>query len=488
MRAELLERIDAEARRTSAAQPSRAVALRGSKAWSEPPFWALDAMRLPFMSSLPDRERIEHDFEGYVRGAGKASGTVFSCFYARLRHYAQAEFQWENRSTKQLFGNPDLAVLEKPWPTGTTGDLLAWMEVDATFAGNSFWTWTDDAGRYGVQARGPSRRLTRMRPDWVWIVISSASGNPYALDAKIVAFIYEPRVQAGTLAGLGTPQQQVILTPKEVCHYAPVPDPEARFRGMSWLTPVLREVAADRAATQHKLAFFERGASLQTIVALDKDVPVDAFDEFVARFRATHEGTDNAYGTLFVGGGADVTVTSANLRDLDYKAVQGGGETRIANDAGVHPVVIGMSEGLAGSSLNAGNYKSAMRSFADGTLTHLWKVTCASLQNLVPAPGGSRLWIDKAALPFLAEDAKDDAEVKQILAIALRALVDAGYEPDAAVEYLRSGDLGKLLRRHSGLYSVQLQPAGTPGAGGMNGAAVNGDAAKALLALTRGQG
>jgi phage portal protein BeeE len=256
---------------------------------------------------------------------------------------------------------------------------------------------------------------------------------------------------------------------------------------------VLREISADRAATEHKLAFFERGAQLQTIVALDKDVPVDAFDEFVQRFRASHEGTSNAYGTLFVGGGADVTVTSADLQKLDYKAVQGGGETRIANAAGVHPVVVGLSEGLAGSSLNAGNYKAAMRNFADGTLTHLWTVTAASLQNLTTVPGGARLWIDKAQLPFLQDDAKDVAEIQQTIATAFRTLVDAGMKPDAAIEFLRSNDLGKLIGQHSGLFSVQLQPPGTTASVGQSTNGANGadqqamaEAAKALAILGRG--
>ena len=451
-----LDRVNAAYAATVARRPRARVA-RG-KAWSEPPFWALDSMRLPFMmSSLPDRERIEHDFDGYVRGAGKADGIVFACFYARLRHYAQAKFRWQNLTTKELFGTRDLDVLERPWPTGTTGDMLAWMGVDATLAGNSYWTWTDDAGRYGTQARGPGRRLTRLRPDWVWIVIGSASGDPYAMDARPVAFIYEPRTSGAV--GTGNRQPPVILTPKEVCHYAPIPDPEARFRGMSWLTPVLREIAADRAATQHKLAFFERGATLQTIVALDKDISPQAFDEFVARFRAEHEGAANAYGTLFVGGGADVTVTSADLSQLDYKNVTGSGETRIAAAAGVHPVIVGLSEGLAGSSLNAGNYKAARRNFADGTLTHLWEVTAASLQNLVPPPPGARLWIDHD-IPFLREDEKDLAEIQHTQAVALRQLIDAGWDPNAAVEFVRSNDLGRLLDRHSGLFSVQLQPPG----------------------------
>lgn len=477
-----LERI-----RSAHASPRARPGRRG-KAFSEPPFWALDSLRNSFLGSLPDRERIEHEFEGYARGAGKASAVAFSCFYARLRHYAQASFQWQNRASGQLFGTPELALVEQPWPTGTTGDLLAWMEVDATFAGNSYWTHTDDEGRFGRAARGPSRRLTRMRPDWVWIVLSSKSGDPYALDTKIVAFVYDPRVSGlgGTVTA--SSERLVTLLPSEVVHYAPVPDPEARFRGMSWLTPILREVAADRAATAHKLSFFERGATLRTIVALDKDVSVEAFDEFVERFQSQHQGVENAFGTLFVGGGADVTVTSANLHELDYKAVQGQGETRIAAAAGVHPVIVGLSEGLAGSSLNAGNYRAAVRNFGDGTCTHLWQVTSASLQNVLTVPGGARLAVDKTAIPFLAEDAKDRAEIQQILASAYQALVSAGAEPDAAAEYLRSNDLGKLIGHHTGLFSVQLQPPTTgqpvePATGGPGLASHNGHDRKELLAM-----
>lgn len=451
----------------------------------------MDRLRSSFSSSLPDRETLDHSFEGYARGGGKASAVVFGAFYARLRHYAQAMFRWEDLDSGELTNGSGLEVVHQPWPTGTTADLLAWMEVDATFAGNSYWTFTDDAGRFGRAARGPSRRLTRMRPDWVWIVIGSNSEDPYALDARPVAVVYWPRVAGGATA-FGASSEQVTLLPSEVAHYAPVPDPEARFRGMSWITPVLREVGADRAATQHKLRFFERGASLQTVIALDKEVGVEAFDQFVERFRATHEGSDNAYSTLFIGGGADVTTTSANLKDLDYKAVQGGGETRILMDAGVHPVVAAASEGMQGSSLNAGNYRSAMRSFADGTLNHLWTVSSASLQNLVTPPQGKRLWIDRARLPFLQDDAKDVAEIQQMHAAALRQMVDAGWKPDAAVAYLRSNDVGKLLGKHSGLFSVQLHPPGSSepapdpnGANGMASRAADG-LVKELLALRGG--
>lgn len=457
---DLLDRIAAE--RAVVAQTRGQLQRRGQgKQFSEPPFWSLDQHRFAWGTALPDREQIEHNLSAYIEGGGKGDAVVFSCVYARLRVFAGVQFLWQRYGAEpgDLFWSPELRLLRKPWPTGVTGDLLAWMEMDASFAGNAFLTLADDEARFGRQARGPSRRIVRMRPDWVTLVIGSKSDDPYALDAKVVGVIYEPPYSGAPAGDRANP---VVLLPNEVCHYAPVPDPDARFRGMSWLTPVLREIDADRAATQHKVKFFQRGASLQTVVSLDKDVSPEAFDEFMTRFRSGHEGTDNAYKTLFLGGGADVTVVGTNLRNLDMKAIQGGLETRIAAAAGVHPVVVGLSEGLSGSSLNAGNYSAARRNFADGTLHHLWTVASASLENLLTPPDeDTRLAHDIRHIPFVREDAKDIAEIQQILAVAFRSLVDAGMKPDAAIEFLRSNDLSRLVGQHSGLFSVQLQPPGS---------------------------
>ena len=435
-------------------------ALVRRKQFSEPPLWSLDRLsQQPWWPiSSPDKERIEHSFEGYAAGAGRGNSVVFACMYARLRVFAGATFLWQEFGEQpgSLFWTPELQLLRRPWPNGTTADLLAWMEVDASLAGNCFLTTADDRGRFGAAATGPGRRVVRMRPDWVTLVIGSRSDDPYALDAHVVAYVYEPPTSVTNVE-----VDPVVLLPSEVCHYAPIPDPLSRFRGMAWLTPVLREVGVDIAAQKHKQKFFEHGAALQTMVALDKDISPEAFEAYVKKFRSLHEGADNAYKTLFTGGGADVTVVGTDLQKLDFRAVQGGLETRIAAAAGVHPVVVGLSEGLQGSSLNAGNYSAARRNVADGTLHHLWSNAAASLEDLLTLPSqDTRLWYDHRHIPFLREDAKDVAQIQQIRANALRSLVDGGWDPDAAAEYLRSDDLGQLVGNHSGFLSVQLQPLG----------------------------
>lgn len=448
------------------------------KSFSEPPFWALDAFRLPMLStSTSDKERIENDFEGYVQSAYKGDSIVFGCIDRRQQVFSQARFAWRERRNGVLgefFGSPELGLLENPWPNGTTGELLSHMETDASNAGNSYWTTCDDDGRYGRAATGQGRRLVRMRPDWVTLVIDSPSGNPYALSARVVAYVYAP-----PLGGVGAnPPESVTLLPSEVCHYSPKPDPLARFRGMSWLTPAIEEIMADKAATRHKGKFFRNGATPNMAIKFDKDTSPEAFAEFVEGFNNAHQGADRAYKTLFLAGGADVVPLSVDFRQLDFKVTQGAGETRIAVDAGVPAVILGISEGLQGSSLNAGNFGAARRLFVDTTIRDLWNKVSPSLQGLlVPPNDRAVLVVDDRDIPFLREDARDRAEIRAKDASTLRTLSDGGWEPDAAVEFVTGDDLKRLRGRHTGLIPVQLQPPGSgeQGPDPSSNGRVNGD-------------
>lgn len=438
-----------------------------TKSFSQPPFWAYpDDLKLPFTTtwSKPDQEKIESDFEGYVNGALKGDGIVHACIARRMAIFSQARFQWIrylNGAPGAPFGTPELALAESPWPGGKTIHLLARAELDASMAGNFWATTVDDRGRFGHASRGgPNRRIAHMRPDWVTCIIDAPSGNPNALDAKVVAISYKAPIANGKEA------PEVLLLPDEVCHYAPEPDPVARWRGRSWLTPVITEIMADKAATKHKLKFFENAATPNVAVSLAKEITPEQFAKFVELMDKNHKGVNNAYKTLYTAGGADVTVIGADMKQLDFKATQGAGETRIASAAGIHPVLVGLSEGMQGSSLNAGNFNAARRLTADTTMRYLWKCFAASLQNLleVPSGDGAELWTDLREVSFLQEDMKDQAEIQAQQANALRSLTDAGYDPDAAVDFLATNDLTRLKGQHSGLFSVQLQPPGAESA------------------------
>jgi phage portal protein BeeE len=422
-----------------------------SSTWTQPNHWA---QPLGTWSSLL---RHDIDFDDAVDKCYKANGPVFACILARLLPFSEARFQMQEMvdgRPGRLFNDPSLALLENPWPNATTGDLLARMEQKASLAGNHYST---------VVGNGPTRRIRELHPSGVTIVTGSTEHDidprspEWDLNAEIIGYLYRPP---------GSTRPPTLLTPGSVSHYAPIPDPLHPWRGMSWLTPIVRDIEADSAMTAHKSQFFKRGAQLNVVVKYDKSIKPAEFERYVELFDLEHAGTGNAYKTLHLGGGADATVIGNDLKSIDFKAVQGASETRIAAASGVGAIIARFSEGLAGSSLNSGNYAAAKRQMADMTLRPLWRNAAGSLAKFVDVPKNARHWYDVRDIEFLKEDRKDAAGILATSATTIRTLVDTGYDPDAVIDAVEAGDLSRLEGRHSGLYSVQLQAAGSTGGTG----------------------
>ena len=417
------------------------------------------------------QESIEGDFAGLVRGAYKANGIVFACSLARLQVFSAGRFQFQRFGTEgqpgKLYGTKELARLEEPWFGGTTQDLLAKWSVMVDYAGNSY------------TAMRPSG-LKVMRPDWVDIILGSFKNEDITaedLDSEVLGYVYYP-------GGRNNREKEpVVLDRDVVSHFAPYPDPEASYRGMSWLTPVIREVQSDKAATSHKSLFFENGATPNLLVTFKQALGEEKLKFYEKILKEKHEGVANAYKTLVLANGADATVLGSSMKEIEFSTTQAAGETRIAVAAGVPATVLGISEGLQGSTLNAGNFGQARRSFADRCIDHLWKNAAGSAKRLVRVPADSQLVIDHSHVAFLREDQKDEAEIQQLQASAINTLVSAGFDPASAVQAVTSGDLTQL--NHTGLVSVQLLPPGTEPAAPTNGNGPLAEASKILASIPR---
>lgn len=415
----------------------------------------------------------EEELSRNATDAYYSNGPVFALTLARLQVFSQARFQWtgfDKGRPSNLFGTPSLSILEHPWPGGTTSDLLARMEVDVTLAGNNYTRRL----RRGVGAPGfdpttgarigKEDRLVRLRPDWVTIVMGSQEEVDYpnqAADVELVGYVYHPGGKRQT------DRKPVFLTPEEVAHYAPIPDPNHHFLGMSWITPVMADVSGDDAATIHKRKFFLNAATPNLAVIFDATMKIDDVRQFKELFEEEHRGVANAYKTLFLGGGADAKTVGKDFKELDFAVTQGKGESRLASAAGVPPSWVGFSEGLQGSALNAGNFATARRRMSDGTMAHLWANAAASLESIVdkrdkngkPLPPETNLWYDTHGIPFLREDAKDAAAIQAQEATAIVELVREGFEPESIKAAIQAYDWDLLV--HTGMVSVQLQPPGT---------------------------
>lgn len=428
---------------------ARGLGLRASANW--PGRYTIDDIAgmyklgdiIPNFTLQPFRENVAGDFMGLVDGAYRGNAIVFACELVRFSLFSEARFQYQRMSKGRpgdLFGDASLGILEKPEPGKTTGDLLSRAILDADLSGS----W------YGVR-RGD--RIKRLRPDWVSILMGSPNRAvdlpAWDPDIEVIGYAYWP-------GGYYSGADPVAFGVDEVAHFAPVPDPLASYRGMSWLTPVIRELKADSSATQHKLSFFENAATPNLVVKFDPAIGEQKVREFIEIFEQDHSGTLNAYRTAYLAGGADITVVGANLEQMDFKSVQGAGETRIAAAAAIHPTIVGLSEGLAGSSLNAGNFGAARRLTGDKFLRPAWRNMAGSLEMIVPPPAGSRLWYDSRDVAFLREDVTDAAKVLDLEMSAISKGVTSGFVPDTAVDAVTSGDLRRL--RHGGYLTVQAQP------------------------------
>lgn len=405
------------------------------------------------------------EFSGDLPGftaAVKACPPAFAAEMVRALVLSQARFTFRNppwmtseissalsgkpgkpskAAPRRQFGDASLQMLERPWPNGTTGDLIRKMEWHAGLAGNAFVTnWQQ------------KNRLRVLRPDWTAVVYGSQSepDDPCgALDAEIVGYVYQ---NGGIRPGNDAPL--LTLPVSSVAHWYPLPDPENTGLGMSWITPAVREIQGDMLASQHKITYFSNGATPNLVVKGITAATKDQFDDVVEMLEAGHAGAANAYKTLYLTAGADATVVGSNLQEIDFRAVQAGGETRLSVLSRVPAVILGITDGLQGSSLNAGNWGAARRMFADSWIFPSLQDLASSLAPLVSVPPDAELWFDPTDMPILREDAKDAAEIKQIEANTITTLVKDGFSPESSVAAVTGQDM--TLLQHTGLISVQL--------------------------------
>lgn len=383
-------------------------------------------------------ERVGSDFRSYATVGYQGNGVVFSVLNARLRLFTEATFKFRRQADKTLFGTGDLSLLEHPWPGGSTSELLGRMIQDADLAGNSF------------TRRVSATLLDRLRPDWVQIVSAVSTDDMGREYRQVVGYLYCD-------GGWSTGETPDFYDVSEVVHWCPVPDPLANWRGMSWLTPVVREVNADLEMTMYKQKFFDNAATPNMVVKYKNKVGATNLTALVEQLNAKHGGSANAFKTLALDEGADLTVVGNNFGEMAFTELQAAGEVRIASAGGTPPIVAGLQGGLDASTM--ANYAAAYRNFADSTVHGLWRGACNVLGKLVTVPDAAELWFDTRDIPALRDAEMDRQKANAQLSIAVMNLVNAGYDPASVVGAVTSGDMSLLV--HSGMVSVQLQKPGT---------------------------
>lgn len=271
-------------------------------------------------------ESIGSTFREFGGAAFHGNGVVFSVMAVRQYVFSAVRFRYQrlrDGKPSDMFGTPDLSILETPWIGGTTQDLLSRMIQDADLAGSSFQVLDTPLTRMGGDG---GQEIVRLRPDWVDVVIERrmrrsgfSETPPGQLGYRKVGYLY-------TEGGRHSGHDPVPLLLDEVAHFMPMPDPLATFRGMSWLTPVVREIENDALMTRHKRKFFENGATPNMIIKHEKGADRESIIAFNKRLVAENGGVENAYKNLNLYPGADATVVGVDMQKIDFRQVQGAGE------------------------------------------------------------------------------------------------------------------------------------------------------------------
>lgn len=369
-------------------------------------------------------------------GAIVGNGTVYGIVRTRVDLFAQARFCWKRLGSgpmpmaSDVFTNQQLAPLDNP------ASVLEWCELDAAASGNSYWVLDG-----GV--------LRRLPPSWCTIVLGSEyhPDQPgVAWDARPVGLIYLP-------AGRSASEAETFLW-SEVAHYCPERDPEARWRGMSYLRPAMEDVASDNGARRYLTKFFENNATPNMAVVFPPEIGKEVVEAYRDFFLEKHEGVGKAFRTAFLGAGADLKVVGVNLKDLDTEAVRNQVHLDIAMAAGVPSMAIGLLQ------VNYANSKESNRALADRKLRYLWLKAVEAFRPLIgPVPALSELWYDASGISALQADAIDDAQVMQTKLTSMEIGIRAGLEPGSVIAAVSTGDVAKV--NHTGLVSVQLQAPGS---------------------------
>lgn len=372
------------------------------------------------------RETAQPAVVRHARDAFTANGVVFGCVAARSALLSECRFQFQSTADKRLFGDTRLSLLEYPWPGATSGELFARIEQDVSTSGNAYI-------RRATPADGTDDQLVQMRPDCVTIVseeIRDSAGRTWRRPRGYE----EDQKSTGELDA--DPQ---FFTVDEVAHYSPIPDPMVSFKGMSWLTPVLREVGADIALTEYKTTHVQNGAQPGLVLKYPRNLSEKAVESLKKRFSALYAGPENSGKVLVLDEGADVTVAGSTLEQLQFVAVQGAGAERICTAAMVPLEVLGLSSGARGT------YQDAMRRFADLWARPSWRGICASLQHLLPdVTPPTRLWFDVSDIAALREGELERSQATLVRAQAVGSFVTAGYTRESAIAAAESGDLSQL--------------------------------------------
>jgi hypothetical protein len=195
--------------------------------------WPQDMMRYNGRSYLLSNQSYGPNEDARLTGERKAltsNGVVYGIFRARADLFSQARFVWKRYGAGPKPMAADVTTNTALRPLDNPASILEWCEIDVATAGNSYWV-LDGAVLRRLPPSGCRSFSARPRGRRPAVGVGRPPGRR---DLQAARPARRPR-------------------PKRFCGprsrtTAPERDPDARFRGMSWLRPAMEDVVSDNGA------------------------------------------------------------------------------------------------------------------------------------------------------------------------------------------------------------------------------------------------
>lgn len=365
----------------------------------------------------------------YLRSYGR-SGTVFSI--VSLLAQAAASPQWRLYKKQPKDGRVR-------YSTSDTGDdqrtevvqhaaLSLWNSPNPFHSGFEFREGTNQHEELTGEAIWVLGREGTTFPTSMWYVRPDRLEPVPSPQDYLVGWIYT-----------GPNGEQVPLNLNEVI-IEKWPDPMDPFRGTGPVASILPNIEQQDYATQYQRNLFLNGADPGAIIQVDKRLSEPEWDEFVDRWRESHQGIARAGRVGILEQGAQwISPAGVNNKDLEYGNLRTANRDELREAWRMHKSMLGTVEDV-----NRANAQTAEEVFvAWSEIPRLDRRKDTLNTKLLPMfyPQGAQVPVEfdyDDPSPVNQEAANAELLVK---AQAWYQLVDGGADPHAALEIVGLPDM-----------------------------------------------
>jgi HK97 family phage portal protein len=323
-----------------------------------------------------------------------------------------------------------LAVLNKPNPFMTRGEFIESLAQHIELTGEGWFVAAkNDILPFPTEIWIP-------RPDRMEVVPSK--------EEFLSGYIY--RSPDGEKIPLGLDEVVMIR----------VPNPMDPYRGMGAVQTILTDARSIQSATDWSANFFANSAEPGGVIEIPTGYNDDEFKQFQDRWRAQHQGVNNAHRVGLLENGAKWVSTSYNMRDLQFAELSGIKREVIREAFGMSKTMLGLTEDV-----NRATAEAAEFVFAKWFLVpRLDRIRDALNNDFLPMFGAAGEGVEFDYESPVPEDLDRDAAERTSKVNAAVALVNAGWDADEVLASMGLPDMKFVGGAKDESQPIQVDPAG----------------------------